>query len=496
MSERSRTRPRTLSDGYVVALLALTTVVARLPFLADAPGLDEAGYLLVGHQWTAGGTSLYGNFWVDRPPLLITLFRLAALTGGLLPLRLLGCLAVVLVVVGAALVARQVAGELAGRWAAVAAAVLCVSPLLGGMEVNGELLSAPFVLGGMAAALAALRAERHRRVVVSASLAGAATVAALLVKQNFADVAVFATVVFVLARRRGEISRARLGRIVVGYVVGAAVCLGAIAAWTLLHGTSLTGVFDAMYPFRIRAGQVLAATDRQSASGRLWGLLGCWLLSGCAIVMAFIAWGVTSRRMRDVASWGLVATVIFDVMSIVLGGGYWLHYLVQLIGPVSIAAGVLVARRQPGTRTLLGIAAVSAVIAWGLAVPKVGDSTGSTIGHAVAKAAAQGDTIITVYGHSEVTFTSGLSSPYPYLWSLPGKTLDPQHRTLDRILRGPSAPTWFVTWDQIATPGAATKTTGQLIMRRYHRVARFDGRTIYLRNGVVRPALSLPRTLA
>lgn len=45
-------------------------------------------------QWSPG-TSLYGNYWVDRPPLLIGLFQLAYLGGGgAVTLRLMGIAAV------------------------------------------------------------------------------------------------------------------------------------------------------------------------------------------------------------------------------------------------------------------------------------------------------------------------------------------------------------------------------------------------------------------
>ena len=87
------------------------------------------------------------------------------------------------------------------------AAGLCVSPLMGGLEVNGELLAAPFVVAGTAG-----RARRRSTSGAKAAprwrpaLAGAATVAALLVKQNMADVGVFAAVLLLrrLAPRRGH----------------------------------------------------------------------------------------------------------------------------------------------------------------------------------------------------------------------------------------------------------------------------------------------------
>src|SRR6188768_1191756 len=164
---RSMTRP-TSSPGpaalplarLLVPASAVVAVAARIPFLRSALAPDEAGFLLVGQQWRPGGTSLYGSYWVDRPPLLVTLFRLASELGGEVPLRLMGCLATAIVVLGCAHVARTIAGHRAAAWAA--------------------------------------------------GLAGAATVAALLVKQNMADVGVFAAVVRLVGWRRGEVSGRRL----------------------------------------------------------------------------------------------------------------------------------------------------------------------------------------------------------------------------------------------------------------------------------------------
>ncbi len=125
-----RTLPETLLglERHLVLVVATVAVLVRLPFLASDPSRDEAGFLLVGQQWHAGGSSLYGDYWVDRPPLLITIFRIAAQLGGLVPLRLIGCLATALVVLGVAYVARRLGGARAAVWAAVTAAALCVSP--------------------------------------------------------------------------------------------------------------------------------------------------------------------------------------------------------------------------------------------------------------------------------------------------------------------------------------------------------------------------------
>ncbi|MEO7351466.1 MAG: hypothetical protein ABIW17_06175, partial [Marmoricola sp.] len=473
-------------------------VLARLPFLAADPSKDEAGFLMVGQQWHAAGKSLYGNYWVDRPPLLITIFRAADQLGGLLPLRLIGCVATVLIVLGAARVARRLGGPGAAAWAALTAAALCVSPLLGGQSVNGELLAAPFVVGGIAAVLITVDHPTEGRSALAAGLAGAATMAAVLVKQNMADVAVFAGVVLLLAWWRGEITSPRLIRSVLGYVSGAVLCLGVVTAWTMAHGTSLVGVFDAMYPFRIDAVHVMAASNRQVADARLWVLLTSWAISGGAVIMGVLTWALLSSRLRGAAVWGLIATVLFDAVSIALGGSYWSHYLIQLVVPTAVISGLLVARRAPAARTVLTSAALAAAIALGVALTGTHTSIGSSVGQAVGRVAGPRDTIVTAWGHADLTRASGLGSPYPYLWSLPARTLDPRFAALDELLSGPSAPTWFVTWSSVHSwVGHPDRVViARLLAARYHPVAHLDGRTVYLRRGVQRATPQLSRATA
>lgn len=477
---------------FTVPVSAALGVVVRLPFLAHPPSPDEAGYLIVGRQWLPGGTSLYGSYWVDRPPLLITIFGVAADLGGVVPLRLFGCLATVLVVVGSASVVRRIAGSQAAGWTAAIAAALCSSPLLGGLAVNGELLAAPFVVAGMTAVMRATYEQREDRAALAAFAAGAATVAALLVKQNMADVGVFATVTVLVAWRRGALSTPRLRRAGTAYVVGAIVTLSAVAGWTLLHGTSLVGVFDAMYPFRIDAGRVLADSGHRHATARLWLLLLSWVVSGSAVIMTLSAWALVSHRLHGAAVWGLVATLGFDIVSIGLGGNYWHHYLVQLVVPTAIVSGLLVASRQPAIKPVLAWVLLVAVASWGGVLARPVPDVAASVGQAVGRASHKGDTIITVSGHADVTGASGLRSPYPYLWSLPARTLDPRLTILDGVLTGPRATTWFVAWSDIASPGSVARRTEQLLRAGYHPVADLDGRTVYLRNGVHRSTPHLP----
>jgi hypothetical protein len=482
--------PVRLARRHAVLALAVVAVGLRLPLLGHAPSADEGGFLAVAGQWHAGGTSLYGNYWVDRPPLLITIFRLASQAGGLVPLRLIGCLATVLVILGVAHVARRLGGPHAAGWAALAAAIWCTSPLLGAEAVNGELLSAPFVIWGIAAMIRALGidvGEREtRHALLFAAGAGAALAAALLIKQNMADVGVFAVVATTIAWRRGEISGMQARRLGAAFAAGGGLTVVVVSGWTLLHGTSPADVFGAMYPFRIEAGRVMAASNANGPAARLHVLLASWVLSGGAVIMAVAAWALVTRRLRGTAVWALGATAAFAAVSVLMGGNFWGHYLIQLVAPLSVLIGVLAARKRLGARVLLTAAALVAAVVWPVALPWQGTSVGSSVGHAIGSAARPDDTIITVYGHADVTQSSGLVSPYPYLWSLPIKTLDPDLRLLNSVLSGPSAPTWFVTWRHVSNWGVDSTTTSRLLARDYHPVAVLEGRTVYLHNGIHR----------
>jgi hypothetical protein len=271
-------------------------------------------------------------------------------------------------------------------------------------------------------------------------------------------------------------------------------CLGLVAFWTMAHGTSVTGVFDAMYPFRIEAGRVMAASNRDSAHLRLWVLVACWVVSGGVVIMGLATRALVTRRLRSAATWGLVATVVFDIVSIALGGSYWNHYLIQLVVPIAVLSGLLVAMRQPAARAVVAAVALAAGIALIVHVAVPRSTTASSVGDAIGVVAGPQDTIVTTWGHADVTLASGLRSPYPYLWSLPARTLDPRLTKLTALLSGPRAPTWFVTWRGVSRwkfhgggPIAA-----RALAEHYYAVTKVNGHTIYLHRGVRRAVPDLP----
>ena len=508
---RPRAHPSATGRDLVVPFAALAVVAVRLPWAGLPLGADEAGYLQVGAQWSGPGRSLYTDYWVDRPPLLVGLFRLAALAGGTVPLRLLGCLAVAAVVLLVAWSARQVGGARAGRWAGVTAAALLVSPTLDAFEVNGELLAAPFVALGTGAAIRATRARSSRapdgRVELGwAVLAGAAAVAALLVKQNMADVVVLGAALVVAGLLSDTLDRRTAGRLVGGALLGAVATLALAALVTASRGTSPGAVYEALYPFRLRAAEVVAAAGSHYAAGRLSRIGLAWLGSGLALLTGSLVVATLRSRLREPVLVALAVTAVFDLASVALGGAYWLHYLVQLVVPLSIGAGVAAAtagRTAPTARharpsAAVGVCVLTVALALGpLALHRPGSrpAYAEQVGEAIGAVASPGDTLVTLYGEPEVGRAAGLGSPYQHLWSLPVKTLDPGLRDLDAVLGGPRAPTWVVTTHGVATwglrPGAADATRAVLDAR-YRPVAAMDGHTVYLLDTVHRAVPAAP----
>ena len=87
--------------------------------------------------------------------------------------------------------------------AAGTAAIFTATPLFGGTVVHGELLALPFVLAGLAAALAASTAQSDVGALGLAMLAGAAGMLALMTKQSEIDVFVALLALVAVTRATG-----------------------------------------------------------------------------------------------------------------------------------------------------------------------------------------------------------------------------------------------------------------------------------------------------
>jgi hypothetical protein len=437
------------AHGLWVAALAAAACLGWVPFIWRALSPDEGGFLVLAAQWSPG-SSLYGDYWVDRPPVLIGLFAVADWFGGADALRVMGVVAVVTTVVLAGAIGRLVAPTFGATalLPAATAAVFVATPLLGGSVVNGELLGVPLVLAGIAAAVASLTATRRRSALAWAVVAGASGVTAFMVKQSILDVFVFVLAVVVSQRRPGMV------RLVAG-AAGGAVVMTALVLWGAhARGTGAADLWDAVVVFRGQASSVIAESATARTAQRLGGVVLAVLGSGAAFVAGTLIWiarrrpedPLDDREVRIDLRWPARVLLGWEIVVVFLGGSYWLHYLMGLVpGLVLLAAAA--AQRRPRVRAVAaayGFAAASTLVAIGwVIVNPIARPEAGAIAY-LEDHVHPGDTGVVAFGAANIMEAAGLESPYPYLWSLPVRVRDPELHLLADVLAGPEPPTWLI----------------------------------------------------
>lgn len=465
-----------------VVVGALVAVLLRLPSVRGPLWSDEGGFLLVGAQWHRG-SSLYGNYWVDRPPLLIVFYALADWLGGATALRLMGCALVFLVVLLAHQVGRSVT-RVVSPWPAVLAVALVAMPYGGAFEVNGELIAVPLVLLGLIAALRAAdegQMARRRRLWAGAGVLGGA---AVMVKQNFVDVLVFGAVLVLVSACAHRPIRLRPAAADLLALVSGAVAAGTVVvlgAWT--RGTTPAGLWDAIVVFRLDASRVIADSASPATHARLQDLVLAMCASGSGVlIVVFVAHAV--RRWRQPVVVATAALLIWELVGVVAGGSYWLHYLVGLVPGLVMAVAVV--SRDPGAlglaaRAVVSYAAVAAMVTAPLAL-LVGRPSEEVprLSTWLQRHTTPGDTATILYGAPHLLQAAGLVSPYPEIWSLPVRVRDPDLKQLVTVLRGPDAPTWLVAASRdLETWGVSSGPAYAVVSKRYTPVATVDGCTVY-----------------
>jgi hypothetical protein len=482
-------QPRSWTWWVTAAALCALVGLSRLPLLHAPASPDEGGFLVVSSQWHSG-TSLYGDYWVDRPPLLIAVFAVAHLLGGVVALRVIGLAAVMAAVGSAAAIGwlgsgRRAAGAVA---CAVTASALLGSPLFGSGFVDGELLASPLILGGLTALLAAHGTPRHPRTTVLLVLAGALGAAAFLVKQDMVDVFVVAAALVAHELGRHGVRSASMR--LLPFLVGAVGTLLSVTAVATSRGTTLRGLWEAVVTFRFAAHSQVVFSQ-----ARLNGLLHAYAVSG-ALSLALIAVLICLLHHRTALSVSgtalpLASTAIvlcaYETMAVVAGGGYWSHYLVGLVPGLVVL--VAAAFRDPGrlSRTLLGLAlgyaAASSVVSWSEHLGAATTGNDQLVSGYLRDHEHPGDTVVVAFGHANIVHDAGLPSPYPYLWELPALVKDPRLTGLDDLLRSSSAPRWFVSGGDLTLWGHAGTVLQHTVTHRYRAMERMGRWVVWEREG-------------
>ena len=282
-------------------------VLLRLPFLTRLAYPDEAGLLIVARNWHEGGANLYGTLFVDRPPLLLVFWQVANALGGVEAARLMGLVAVAVVVAAAGWIGHTLAGRRGTAWAAIAAAVLVANPMIGTTEINAELLGAPLTLVSIGCLLAAVRPPVRRplgwRRTLLVALAGTAGAGAMLVKQNLMDALVFASVLALTAALAGRWPWARSRRVLALGLAGALLPIGVTAVWAVTEGPGLVELWDTLYAFRFDASHAIGSVPSPANDARRLTLGWLAVISGIAVVWPSAARPCGDRCAAATRSW-------------------------------------------------------------------------------------------------------------------------------------------------------------------------------------------------
>jgi hypothetical protein len=485
------------ADPQRALLLTIAAMfVIRAPFLWRPLEADEGGFLMVADQWDGGGTSLYGDQWVDRPPLLLLIFKVAATWGGsALVVHLFAAAFNALLICAAWWVGRIINDARGAVAAAVVAAVCGANLSIGGLALTGELMAGSLVMASCALILQArYRTEQTVPALALAVAAGVVATMAFLVKQNFIDAGLFAFALLVINVRQ-------TWRLMLAFGAGIAIPLMFTGVWANTHGPGVVPLWNALFRFRRRAFDIVTDAGSKAPLIRFEWLIVLFVVSG----MLFLSWQlvVACRRIEHQRSLRLAVFVmwVYGVVGILVGASWWRHYLIALIP--ALAMGTALATRREARRlrthyaatlaagatvvaTMVGITMMAA--GW---VPKDDEQQ---VAAYLREASDPGDGIFIAYGAPDLIWKAGLHAPYRYSWSLPMRARDPHLKGLVATLRGPEAPTWLVevgdfNWWRIDNPRFEAVRAD-----RYHRVATVCGHDIYLLDGVVRANPPVPTT--
>jgi 4-amino-4-deoxy-L-arabinose transferase-like glycosyltransferase len=464
------------------------TVILRAPWLDAALGRDEGGVAYIAQSWGTHGPFAYGPYFLDRPPLLVALYRLGSVLG-VDGLRVIGALAAAALVVLSTLLAVRLAGRRAAPVAAVVSAVLASSFALMAVYSQAELLAAVPSAASLLCLVAGF--ERRHRAQWPLAAAGALAGIALLVKQSFGD-ALFAGVVALAAtalmnRPEWRRSLARAG----AYAAGAGAVLLGLLLWERIAHVTGQSVWYALFGFRIDAASALAANHLGSHAVQLvLPAVG----SGLVITVPCAAAGIATLRDKPAIRLTLAAWLAAGVAGVVGGGSYWPHYLIELLPIASVGTAIAFVRRPRLVGRLVTAAALIGVTvniaAIAIEEPEHFDAVAVAVGNYVHQRATGRETAYVLYAHANVLYYAGLPSPFPYHWSLMMRAAPGAETRLRGLLASPRRPTWVVRAQPYTAFGLDRDgRTRQLLAEHYQPVAEVCGMEVLLARGAPsRPA--------
>ncbi|MDX1540576.1 MAG: glycosyltransferase family 39 protein, partial [Geminicoccaceae bacterium] len=329
----------------VPALLLLVVLAARLPSLFPSViDWDESTFILIGQSW-ADGHLPFTELWDLKGPLAFAPFALAIELFGrsIVGVRLVGALIVLLTAYTVYHLFLRLFGA-AGSLAGAVFTTLAISAAPAGGAVMSETVAI------LPLTLAALAISEGERRPLAGAAAGFAVSLATLVRPNLGLCALALGLFGLLAGRRRS--------------------LGQRAAWAIAYGLggtlpvlilALLYAWDGHLPLLTQSvfGPALAYATTNLAASEVGSTLATGVLErlttlrnlpyqvvGGALALAFgrlaHCWRRLDDRQQELVL--LNATLSLTVMvSILVGGQAWLHYLIQLLPFACPLIGIMLA---------------------------------------------------------------------------------------------------------------------------------------------------------
>jgi 4-amino-4-deoxy-L-arabinose transferase-like glycosyltransferase len=465
-------------------LLGIALALAlRAAWLDAALGRDEGGVAFIAQSWHHAGPFTYGNYFLDRPPLLVWIYRVAVEAGGATGIRVLGALSAALAVALTTLLAAQVSGPRAVPWAALVGGLLASSLAIGAVFTPGELIAVVPSAASMLMLVWAI--NRGAGATWQWIAAGALAAAALLVKQSFGDALAAGVVALVAAaiveRAPLRVHLARAG----AYLCGVGAVVLALLIWMRASGTPPHALWYSIFGFRIQATGKLTGAGLTQRLGRLGSPV---LDSGLAAALTFAALGIALLRKRPVLCVTLAAWLVAGVLGVLGGGSYWNHYLIELVPVATVGTAALFSRhRLPALLGLCVIVVPAAIYTVGPIHQDRADHyerSAQTVGRYVRSRALPGQTDYVLYSRPDVLYYAGLRNPYPYDWSLIMRAAPHAVPRLRSLLASRERPTWIVVWQPPDAAGLdRSGLTARLLARHYRHDATVCGHPILVARG-------------
>ncbi|MBC7631581.1 glycosyltransferase family 39 protein [Aeromicrobium sp.] len=465
-------------------LCSAITVVLRTPFINVPLGIDEGGDAFVARAWGTTQGSMYGGSWLDRPPLLVLLYKIGVL-GGDRGIRVLGMVAAIMLVAATMAIAHRISGARAARITGAITAVMTSSVVLGAVFTGNELLaSVPVTFSIVTLVRARDSSQPGRWLFVSGFLA----TCALLIKQSFGEVVVAGAIFLLVSWMTRERSGFRAMWIVM-WLAGVLTPLLVTLAWFAHYSVGVKAFVYAVVGFRLDSLNLLHRSE-QGATYMLVHLgLPIAIVSGCVLLLPWAASWLFEHRTDPQLVLPLGAWLVVGFIGITGGGNYFPHYFIQPVAALAVLSGCALAVTG---RRILAVATSAVLVLLALGNVAVGATLKSVdppqqrtlaVSAYLRDNSRPDDSLYALYARANLLYYADMHSNYPYAWSTMVRALPDAERQLRTMLRSSSRrPTWIVEWQEPTAFGLdRSGETRRLIASHYVQVDNICGKPIMIR---------------